>query len=66
VETTDPALGRSGRWTVWRQDDNGNQYEVSQHNTRAEAESVASAMDASGHKQTDWVCLIGLNRWQWG
>ena len=33
------ALG--GRWSVWRQDDNGNRYEVSRHDTRAEAASVA-------------------------
>jgi len=47
--------GTARRWTVWRQDDNGNRYEVSRHDTRAEAESVAAAMEARGHKQTYWV-----------
>lgn len=45
------------RWIVWRQDDNGNQYEVSRHDTRAEAESVAATMDARGHKQIYWVAV---------
>jgi len=48
----DPA---PGGWEVWRQDDNGNRYEVSRHDTRAEAKSVASTMEARGHKQTYWV-----------
>ena len=48
-------VGRSGGWTVWRQDDNGNRYEVSRHDTRAEADSVAATMEARGHKQTYWV-----------
>lgn len=49
------ARDRSQWWTVWRQDDNGNRYEVSRHDTRAEADSVAAAMEARGHKQTYWV-----------
>lgn len=49
------AEDRPRRWTVWRQDDNGNRYEVSRHDTRAEAESVAAVMEARGHKQTYWV-----------
>jgi hypothetical protein len=40
---------------VWRQDDNGNQYEVSRHDTRTEAGSVVASMEARGHKQTYWV-----------
>jgi hypothetical protein len=40
---------------VWRQDDNGNRYEVSRHANRTEAESVAATMEARGHKQTYWV-----------
>jgi hypothetical protein len=50
-----PRLARPRRWTVWRQDDNGNRYEVSRHDTRGEAESVAAEMEARGHKQTYWV-----------
>ncbi|MFG3604662.1 hypothetical protein [Micromonospora chersina] len=48
-----------GSWTVWRQDDNGNRYVVSQHDTRVEADSVAATMEARGHKQTYWVAPSG-------
>lgn len=48
-------VGGSGGWTVWRQDDNGNRYEVSRHGCRADADSVAETMEARGHKQTYWV-----------
>jgi hypothetical protein len=50
-----PEGGGSVEWTVWRQDDNGNRYEVSRHDTRAAADAVAAAMEARGHKQTYWV-----------
>jgi hypothetical protein len=52
-----PHLAESRRmgWTVWRQDDNGNRYEVSRHDTRGAADSVAATMEARGHKQTYWV-----------
>ena len=58
--TSDDSGGRSGHagakgWTVWRQDDNGNRYVVSRHDTQAEAESVAAEMEARGHKQVYWV-----------
>ena len=43
------------RWTVWRQDDNGNRFEVSRHYVRADAEELAAAMEARGHRQTYWV-----------
>jgi hypothetical protein len=35
---------RAKGFTVWRQDDNSNQYVVSRHETHAEAESVAADM----------------------
>jgi hypothetical protein len=43
------------RWIVWRQDDNGHRFEVVRKDSRAEAEEVAAAMEARGHKQTYWV-----------
>jgi len=46
---------RPSGWTVWRQDDNGNRYEISRYDSRAEAEAVAVTMEARGHKQTYWV-----------
>src|SRR5688572_18068842 len=33
------------RWTVWRQDDNGNQFEVARKDSRVEAEELAAAME---------------------
>jgi hypothetical protein len=42
-------------WVVWRQDDNGNRVVVSRHASRDEAEQVATAFEARGHKQIYWV-----------
>jgi hypothetical protein len=53
MTTPDPAAGAS--WTVWRQDDNGNQYEVARHETCADAEEMAAMMEARGHRQIYWV-----------
>jgi hypothetical protein len=47
--------GQRVLWVVWRQDDNGNQYEVTRKDSRAEAEEIAAVMEARGHKQTYWV-----------
>lgn len=58
-------------WVVWRQDDNGNRFEVRRFagypedaggpgedgpdTAREEAEALAAEMEARGHKQTYWV-----------
>lgn len=47
------------RWIVWRQDDNGNRFEVVRKDSRAEADEVAAAMEARGHKQMYWVAKTG-------
>jgi hypothetical protein len=47
--------GRRSPWVVWRQDDNGNRYEVARLDSRADAEALAATMEARGHKQTYWV-----------
>jgi hypothetical protein len=55
-ETAAPEAGEPPvRWIVWRQDDNGNRFEVIRKDSRAEADKVAAAMEARGHKQTYWV-----------
>ena len=46
---------RPRRWIVWRQDDNGNRFEVNRYGSRAEADEVAATMEARGHKQIYWV-----------
>ncbi|WP_203901757.1 hypothetical protein [Virgisporangium aliadipatigenens] len=42
-------------WIVWRQDDNGNRFEVRRFDDRAAAEALAAEMEARGHKQIYWV-----------
>ncbi|SHN38977.1 hypothetical protein SAMN05443668_106173 [Cryptosporangium aurantiacum] len=46
------------RWVVWRQDDNGNRYEVVRKDSRAEAEEVAATLEARGHRQIYWVAEV--------
>jgi hypothetical protein len=46
---------RPRRWIVWRQDDNGNRFEVNRYESRTEADEVAATMEARGHKQIYWV-----------
>jgi hypothetical protein len=50
---------RRASWIVWRQDDNGNQFEVARHERRADADALAATMEARGHKQTYWVAAAG-------
>ncbi|MEV0457442.1 hypothetical protein [Catellatospora methionotrophica] len=49
------AEDRPAHWVVWRQDDNGNRYEVRRCETREEADALAAEMEARGHKQLYWV-----------
>jgi hypothetical protein len=50
-----PPQGRESRWSVWRQDDNGNQFLVCANLTRANAEALAAELESRGHKQLYWV-----------
>jgi hypothetical protein len=47
--------GLPDRWIVWRQDDNGNRFEVARKDSRVDAEQLAAVMEARGHKQLYWV-----------
>jgi hypothetical protein len=51
AETT----GTDEGWVVWRQGDDGNPFEVGRLSSRAEADELASALEARGHRQTYWV-----------
>jgi len=42
-------------WIVWRQDDNGNRFEVARLASRDEADRLAAEYESRGHKQTYWV-----------
>jgi hypothetical protein len=56
----DDVSGRwDGAWIVWRQDDNGNQFEVARRSSRADAEELAATMEARGHRQVYWVAAAG-------
>ncbi|GIJ48213.1 hypothetical protein Val02_50990 [Virgisporangium aliadipatigenens] len=48
-------LPHMSAWIVWRQDDNGNRFEVRRFDDRAAAEALAAEMEARGHKQIYWV-----------
>ena len=43
------------RWSVWRQDEHGNRFEVARDLARDEAHRAAAAFEARGHKQRYWV-----------
>jgi hypothetical protein len=58
-QASDPVGRGQDRWIVWRQDDNGNRFEVARRESRAEAEELAALMEARGHKQTYWVAAAG-------
>jgi hypothetical protein len=46
-------------WVVWRQDDNGNRFEVARVESREDADALAATMEARGHKQLYWVAAAG-------
>jgi len=51
------AEGWPGGWIVWRQDDNGNQFEVARRGSRPEADELAATMEARP-QQTYWVAEV--------
>jgi hypothetical protein len=46
-------FGRS--WSVYRQDDNGNQFVVERGLARQAAAVLAATLEARGHKQLYWI-----------
>lgn len=42
-------------WTVWRQDDNGQQFVVERNLNEQDAELMVAELEASAHKQTYWA-----------
>jgi len=45
-------------WVVRRQDDHGNRFEVSRHDSREAAQEHADVLEARGHKQIYWVAPL--------
>jgi hypothetical protein len=50
-----PASVAEGSWSVWRQDDNGNRFEIARELTRKAAEATVMDFEERGHKQASWV-----------
>lgn len=46
-------------WAVWRQDDNGNRFEVSRGHSREEALQLVADYESRGHKQHYWASPAG-------
>jgi hypothetical protein len=42
-------------WSLWRQDDNGNRFEVRRDQVRDEVERLKAEFGARGHKQVYWI-----------
>ena len=42
-------------WSVWRQDDHGNRFEVRQGLSKEDALRLVAEFEARGHKQSYWV-----------
>lgn len=57
VETYESNIGVDGPacWQVRRLDDNGNEFEVACVTSRCQAEAMALAFEARGHKQSYWA-----------
>jgi len=49
------AIGTPARWSVWRQDDSGNRFEVSRGLSRTNAARELARFESLGHKQTYWT-----------
>jgi len=45
----------ASRWTVFRQDDNGNRFVVEKHLSHEDALRLAAELEARGHKQMYWA-----------
>ncbi len=42
-------------WSVWRQDDNGNEFMIASALSESEAKSFAEEFESRGHKQIYWL-----------
>ena len=49
------ASAREASWSVWRQDDSGNQFEIARGLSRSAAEKAVQEFEERGHKQTYWI-----------
>jgi hypothetical protein len=55
----DVDLSRLQRWTLWRQDDNGNEFEVGTYGSYAKALRLQKEYESRGHKQMYSVAARG-------
>ena len=45
----------SAEWSVWRQDDNGSQFEIARNVSATEAGRRIAQLESTGHKQHYWL-----------
>ncbi len=46
---------RDVSWSVWRQDDNGNEFKIESGLSESDARSIVEEFERRGHKQMYWV-----------
>lgn len=51
----EPTSGAEDLWSVWRQDDSGNRFEVARGLSHSAAEKAFKEFEKRGHKQTYWI-----------
>ena len=47
-----------GSFQLWRQDDNGNEFMISEHQSELEAQLLRKRLERRGHKQHYWVKVV--------
>ena len=47
--------GQERNWSVWRQDDNGNEFRIASELSEPEALSMIDDFERRGHKQIYWA-----------
>jgi len=52
---------KDAAWSVWRRDDNGNEFLVRGGLTEQQALQLAAELEATGHKQSYWVQPTGAD-----
>jgi len=48
-------LAQEQRWSLWRQDDNGQRYEIERNLPLKQARDRLSEFESHAHKQTYWI-----------
>jgi UDP-N-acetyl-2-amino-2-deoxyglucuronate dehydrogenase len=55
AESNQSSRQSEGRWTVYRQGDDGNRFVLARHITKEEADRMVAEFESRGHKQVYWA-----------